>query len=301
MPKLTVGIPVFNGEDNIEACLTSVLGQSFDDMVVLVFDNNSTDRTGDIVRNLARTDPRLQYFRNEDNIGPVRNFMKALNAAKTEYFAWRADDDLSSDNYFELLVDALERRPDAALAASHVELKIGNVKVDNFPYDCNQRKVRLLRILTSMFHHQASWIYGVWRTRKLLSYYLRVSEHYPDALGHDGWAHDRLVLLHAMLDEAITGTDQAVFCQRINVRSRDGYSKMLRSQYSRRIEYHNWANGFKPGFITCCKSALNERRWNGVEKLVLNAAIRKFTRNFLGSRSEFRMTLLRLERRLFED
>ena len=303
MPKLTVGIPVFNGEDNIDACLTSVLGQTLDDLVVLVFDNNSTDRTGDIVRNLARTEPRLQYYRNEDNIGPVRNFLKVLNAAETEYFAWRADDDLSSDDYFELLVDALECRPDAALAAGNVELQIDNDIVYNFPYEFNQHKIRVSRILRSMFHHQASWIYGVWRTRKLLSYYMRVSEHYPDTLGHNGWAHDRLVLLHAILDEAITGTDQAIFYHRTNVRSRDRYSKMLRSQYSRRIEHHNWANGLKPGFLTCCRSALNERSWNGigVEKLVLNAAFRKYTRIFLGSRSKLRMALLRLERKLFED
>ncbi|MBN1389907.1 MAG: glycosyltransferase family 2 protein [Candidatus Thermoplasmatota archaeon] len=61
VPIVTVVIPVRNRKVEISKCLASVLDQTFDDFEVMVVDNNSTDGTRDIVKDLARKDPKVIY------------------------------------------------------------------------------------------------------------------------------------------------------------------------------------------------------------------------------------------------
>ena len=94
--KLSVCIPVFNGEDYIKEAIESVLTQSFKDFELIIVDNNSTDKTVSIVK--SYTDTRIRFLQNEINIGLIPNWNKALEQAKGEYIKILPADDFIYPN-----------------------------------------------------------------------------------------------------------------------------------------------------------------------------------------------------------
>lgn len=100
MPKVTICVPVYNCEDTIDACLNSVLLQTYDDFECLVVDNASTDSTFDRVA--AHTDPRIRVVRNPRNIGPNPNHDRCIALAVGDLIQFLHSDD-------RLLPDCLKR------------------------------------------------------------------------------------------------------------------------------------------------------------------------------------------------
>jgi len=92
--KVSVGMPVFNGERFIGRSIKSILAQTLGDFELIIFDNASTDGTEDICRGFAKTDPRVRYTRNASNLGADPNYNLCLGDAKGRYFKWAAHDDL---------------------------------------------------------------------------------------------------------------------------------------------------------------------------------------------------------------
>ena len=76
MPKVSVLMPCFNGAKYILKAIDSVLSQSFRDFELLIFDDQSTDGTFEIVSKL--TDSRIKVFRNASNLGLVGNWNNAI-------------------------------------------------------------------------------------------------------------------------------------------------------------------------------------------------------------------------------
>ena len=99
VPKVTIGMPVFNGERLIRAALDSLLAQSFSDFELIISDNASTDGTERICREYAGRDKRIRYIRQLANIGGVPNFKFVLDEARGEYFMWSACDDIHSPDF----------------------------------------------------------------------------------------------------------------------------------------------------------------------------------------------------------
>lgn len=99
MPLVSVCIPVYNGEKHIREAIESVLKQSYKDLELLIIDNNSTDKTQDIVKGIS--DKRIRYIRNETNIGMVGNWNLCLDEAKGEYIHFLCADDLIDVNCIE--------------------------------------------------------------------------------------------------------------------------------------------------------------------------------------------------------
>ena len=92
-PKVSVGLPVYNGERYLQNALTSPLEQDFEDFELIVCDNASTDGTGEICRFFAQKDARIRYFRNETNIGLSANHNRTFELSTGQFFKWAAHDD----------------------------------------------------------------------------------------------------------------------------------------------------------------------------------------------------------------
>ena len=75
-PRLTIGLPVYNGQNYLAESLDSLLGQSYEDFELLISDNASTDGTADICRRYEQQDPRIRYIRLPHNIGLAPNHNK---------------------------------------------------------------------------------------------------------------------------------------------------------------------------------------------------------------------------------
>ena len=120
MPRVSIGLPVCNGERYLAASLESLLGQTFGDLEVVVCDNASTDRTGEIVQDFMRRDGRVRYIRNQVNIGANRNYNLAMSLAQGDYFKLGADDDVLEPSYVRRMVSLLDQDPTISLAHSGI-------------------------------------------------------------------------------------------------------------------------------------------------------------------------------------
>lgn len=114
--RVSIGLPVYNGENYIAQAIDSVLAQTYTDFELVICDNGSTDRTEEICRRQAEADPRIRYHRNSENLGASANFRRSFELATGEYFRWLAHDDVLAPQYLERCVAALDREPDAILA-----------------------------------------------------------------------------------------------------------------------------------------------------------------------------------------
>src|SRR6185369_14491682 len=100
-PRLTIGLPVYNGAKFIRATIDSILSQTFTDFEVIICDNASTDATSQICAEYAARDPRVRHVRNQTNIGPAPNYQKCVDLARGELFKWQAADDTLAPTMFE--------------------------------------------------------------------------------------------------------------------------------------------------------------------------------------------------------
>ncbi|MBI5474565.1 MAG: glycosyltransferase family 2 protein [Ignavibacteriae bacterium] len=115
-PLVSVGVPVYNGEQYLSQALDSLLCQSYSNLEIVIFDNASTDATEEICRRYAAKDSRIKYVRNASNLGAAANYNLTVRAAHGKYFKWAAHDDVCAPAFIEKCVDALEANPDVSLA-----------------------------------------------------------------------------------------------------------------------------------------------------------------------------------------
>jgi glycosyltransferase involved in cell wall biosynthesis len=119
-PLVSVGVPVYNGEDYLPQALDALLAQDLDDFEVIVCDNASQDGTAEIAKDYAARDRRFRYHRNERNLGLSGNFNKAFELATGKYFKWAAHDDLHPPQMLRVCTTVLEQDPAAVICGSAV-------------------------------------------------------------------------------------------------------------------------------------------------------------------------------------
>lgn len=115
-PRLTIGIPVYNGETYLPAAVDSLLAQTYTDFELIISDNCSTDGTEEIGRGYAARDSRVRYERHPRNIGIAGNYSSLVTRARGELFRWAAVDDMCRPEAIERCVTALDANPGAVLA-----------------------------------------------------------------------------------------------------------------------------------------------------------------------------------------
>lgn len=115
-PRVTVGLPVFNGEAYLVEAIESVLGQTFTDFELIISDNGSTDGTAAICHAYAARDPRVRYVRSPRNRGAAWNYNRLVELAQGDYFRWLAADDALAPTLLEKSVFILDSYPRVVLA-----------------------------------------------------------------------------------------------------------------------------------------------------------------------------------------
>jgi len=116
MSKVSVIIPVFNGERYIGNAIRSVFKQSYSDFEIVVVDDGSTDQTAEIVQALGEK----VVYRRQSNAGPIvaRNLGVASSSGK--FVAFLDHDDLWHPDKLEKQVSILDRHSDIGLVCSEV-------------------------------------------------------------------------------------------------------------------------------------------------------------------------------------
>ncbi len=116
VPRVTIGLPIYNGQNYLAQTMDSILAQTYRDFEIIISDNASTDQTEAICREYAARDARVHYYRNEANIGASANYNRVFELGQGAYFKWAAHDDLLAPTYLERCVEVLDRYPDVVLA-----------------------------------------------------------------------------------------------------------------------------------------------------------------------------------------
>ena len=115
-PRVSIGLPVYNGARYVVEALESLLAQTYRDFELIICDNASTDQTEEICRSYAKKDDRICYVRNKTNIGASRNYMRAFESTSADYFRWATYDDISAPEFLARCIEVLDREPKVVLA-----------------------------------------------------------------------------------------------------------------------------------------------------------------------------------------
>ena len=181
-PRLSIGLPVYNGESLLPEAIDALLGQSYKDFELIISDNASTDRTAEICRSYEEQDSRVRYIRQSRNIGMVPNHNFLVGVARGEFFKWASYDDLYHRDFLERCVDALDEHPEAVLAhAWCVLMDAAGDPVQFFKYPEATAAPRAPdRFRSMLFDGKGDWTYAVFRTSVLRQTPLHGSYHGGD-------------------------------------------------------------------------------------------------------------------------
>jgi len=148
MPRVSIGMPVYNGENFFQEALDSVLCQTYQDLELIISDNGSTDATERICRQYAARDRRIRYCRHEVNRGAAWNHARVLELAAGEYFKWAAHDDRIAPDFLEKCVQVLDQDSSVVLVYARTRFinergeGIGTYEPDTKGFDSPRPHVR---------------------------------------------------------------------------------------------------------------------------------------------------------------
>ena len=92
-PRVSIGLPVYNGERYLAQALDSILAQDFVDFEIIISDNASSDSTQEICERYERLDRRITYSRLPENLGAAYNYNRLVGMSNGELFKWASHDD----------------------------------------------------------------------------------------------------------------------------------------------------------------------------------------------------------------
>jgi glycosyltransferase involved in cell wall biosynthesis len=109
-PKISVIIPVYAASATIKKAIRSIQNQKFQDLEIILFDDNSPDNSYDVMKEIQKEDPRIHLYRNEVNRGVFYNRLTASLIAKGKYVMYLDNDDMfSRDDIFNIVYDEIEK------------------------------------------------------------------------------------------------------------------------------------------------------------------------------------------------
>jgi glycosyltransferase involved in cell wall biosynthesis len=213
---VSIGLPVRNAADRVAGVVRSVLDQHHGNIELVITDNASTDDTEVVCRDLARSDDRIAYHRQAENIGLLNNFRFAIDAARGGYFRWIGDDDRLEPSFVSRCLETFKADPRLILVTTGIQYELPGGTATTPPYtgtalashDPVDRFVEMLRLLNES-HLSIDPLYGMVRRSDVAAIprrnMLREDEvfatklalagpwgHVPEVLAHRTWKQERI-------------------------------------------------------------------------------------------------------------
>jgi glycosyltransferase involved in cell wall biosynthesis len=294
-PRVSIGLPVYNGERFLREMLDSLLAQTYTDFELIISDNASTDRTEEICRPYAIEDQRIHYYRNERNIGVGGNFNRVFDLSSGDYFKWASADDICKPEHLARCLRVLDNDDTVVLAYPKTVFidKDGNVLDINDPgWDLRSEATceRLRYVIYA--RHWVNCHYGLIRAAALSK--TRLMPSYP---GGDF----RLLAELSLLGKFIEIPDYS-FCRRIHPgalsqnTTKVSWAMEFRAEDAERICLPVW-NLSIDYLITITKSELSLRYKFSLLSSLVRSMYRDHTRLFQELRAGFMFYWDRLDPR----
>ena len=190
--KVSIGIPVYNGEKYLRKRLDSIINQTFTNYEIIISDNASIDSTSKICEEYIKKCPKIKYIRQKINFGAIHNFNFLINEAKGEYYIAAAVDDLWEPTFLEKNVKVLDTQKNIVGSISEIDF-FGYEKQPKInPYIAALKRVVRKQDSEPLYNHvlsvsgdykrkaalylrfnQGSFLYGLFRKDKLLKRVIR--------------------------------------------------------------------------------------------------------------------------------
>lgn len=119
-PKVSICIPVYNGEKTIKDTILSIINQTYKNIEIIISDNKSTDNTVSVVNEFK--DSRILFYKNDSNIGLARNWNKCLEKCKGEYIHFICADDTLSPECIEEKVKVMNSDKDIVMVINTMNM-----------------------------------------------------------------------------------------------------------------------------------------------------------------------------------
>ena len=225
--KVTIGIPVYNSERSIKRRIEEICSQTFQDFVIVISDNASTDKTRHICEEFSKEDERISIFHQEKNRGQYWNFNFILSKANTEYFVMATGDDIWSKNFLEKNVEFLEKNEQFVGSISEVSLfhrnendikLINNTKKFQYAISINSHFEK--RLSSYLKYNMAAQYYSVFKTKDI-----KFANFYKKNSNNGMWQSDFATILKILKRG------------RLNVDTESFYHKEITSQSKSVIQY----------------------------------------------------------------
>lgn len=166
-PKVSVGMPVYNGEETLAKAIESIINQDYPNLEIIISDNCSTDLTSEICHEYRKLDPRIQYTKFDENRGTITNFNRVFNLSSGEFFMWVSHDDFHEPTFISECLKSFVDKPEAALCAPKMRGVITPKASQQWIGDLStfQDKNSVVpRYLETLKHFPAVAIYGLYRS-----------------------------------------------------------------------------------------------------------------------------------------
>ncbi len=221
---VSIGLPVRNAGDRVVNVVRSVLAQDHPHMELVISDNASTDDTEDVCRELARSDSRVAYHRQPQNIGLLNNFRYVIGAATGTYFRWIGDDDRLETSFVSRCLEMFAKDPRLILVTTGISYTGEDGRTQTLAYeggglasdDPAERFIEMLRLLNAS-HLMIDPLYGMMLRETVAAIPRRnmLNEdqvfatklalagpwgHVPEVLAHRVWKSERVNTLGRRLD-----------------------------------------------------------------------------------------------------
>ena len=173
---VTIGIPVYNEEQFVEAAIRSAVSQC---ETLLISDNGSTDSSADICKKLSSEFDNIIFVSHAQNLGASKNFEFLLQSANTPFFMWLGAHDLIPNDYVRRLREGLDADTLSVLAygaARHID-RNGNMVADYeytqaTAFSADEASTRLMAAI--QYLDDCSIIHGLFRTSALKNSWLQL-------------------------------------------------------------------------------------------------------------------------------
>ncbi len=173
-PRVSIGLPVYNGEKHLRQTLDSLLEQDFSDFEIIISDNGSCDGTQKICQEYASKDGRIKYKRHDVNRGAAWNFNYVFEQGLAPYFMWAAHDDYWHPSYLHACLEAFKDSDNAVLIGAMCDcldeqtLKVvfvdpGVTTVGLKPQD----RFRKYKTILHRINHVGAIFYGIYKRNVL--------------------------------------------------------------------------------------------------------------------------------------
>src|SRR5690606_7521656 len=121
----SVVVPLWNGLEHIEECLSSLLQQTYTPLEIIVVDNGSTDGSAEVVERHFET---VRLLRNEQNLGFSAACNRGLEAARGEILLLLNQDTIVEPDWVEALARGLDTTPDTGIVGSKAFYPDGTIQ-----------------------------------------------------------------------------------------------------------------------------------------------------------------------------